>query len=60
MLTADTPTTLRYARTVNGADGAWRDATYANPLTHYPRPRAGWLWSIAVAAIGCAVLGVML
>lgn len=53
-------TLRRYARTVNGIDGAWRDATYANPVTHYPRMRSGWLWSIAVAAGACLLLGMSL
>lgn len=49
-------TTKRYARTVNGVDGAFRDAVYSNPLTHYPAQRHGALWALGVAILAVLVL----
>lgn len=56
----DTPTTRTYPRTLHGTCAAFRDATYASPIT-YAGPslasriiNAAW-WAVSVGLIGALV-----
>ena len=59
-MTDDNPTTRSYPRTLHGTSAAFRDATYANPITHVGRSLtcrivdAAW-WAVGVGLIGALV-----